>query len=432
MRIDRVRIQNFRLFDKADITFEPDFNVIIGVNGAGKTALLEAIAVAAGTWLLGMQSQATRQIRKEDIRIEEQPLDNGRSIFEEKLPVEVEAWGEIMGERLQWKRSLKTSHGRTTASDSKEVKNIAEWVDILTQNGAPYILPLIAYYGSGRLHTDSRQRLKVNGIKEGASKEHLMRLNAYQSSIDKKINQEALVQYFVRESWYAYTTKIESLVFTSVREALRRCIDNAQSIYYNPDTEDLVVEIEGQGAIPFSYLSDGHRAMLAMVGDLCRNIVQLNPRLGSDAIRETPGVVLIDELELHLHPAWQQRVVTDLKRTFPKIQFIATTHSPLAVGELPSRCVILLNRDGTWSHPYIGTRGAESAEILNHVMGAKSQNPEVYQLERGIEEALDSDDFSKAEKLYSRFLEITEEPTIQRTGVRTLMESERILREAAR
>jgi len=428
MRIDRVRIQNFRLFDKADITFEPDFNLIIGVNGAGKTALLEAVAVAAGTWLLGVRGQKTRHIHKGDIRLEEQPVTPSRSTFIEQLPVEVEAWGDMMGKRLQWRRSLGSLDGRTTYLDAKNVKSLAENTDKLVRAGDSFTLPILGYYGSGRLHQEIRRRQKVAGVKNGGSKAHLMRLNAYTDSIDARVNQGELRRYFARESWDAYTKENEDPTFVAVKKSLIGCIDNARRIFFNPPTEEMLVEIEGQGTIPFDYLSDGHRTMLAMIGDLSRKIVQLNPRLGEAAIRETPGVVLIDELELHLHPAWQQRVVTDLKRTFPKIQFIATTHSPLVVGELPSRCVILLNRDGTWSHPFIGTRGAESAEILNHVMGAKSQNPVVYQLERDIEEAIESDDFPKAEELYSRFMEVTEEPTIQRMRVCALMENERILR----
>ncbi|MGH9765374.1 MAG: AAA family ATPase, partial [Blastocatellia bacterium] len=98
----------------------------------------------------------------------------------------------------------------------------------------------------------------------------------------------------------------------------------------------VIVEIESQGKQPFNNLSDGQRSMLALVGDIAQKAVTLNPHLGPNALEETPGAVLIDELDLHLHPKWQRRIVEDLRRTFPKIQFVATTHSPFLIQSLRS------------------------------------------------------------------------------------------------
>jgi hypothetical protein len=74
--------------------------------------------------------------------------------------------------------------------------------------------------------------------------------------------------------------------------------------------------------------------LLSLAGDLSMRAARLNPQLGQAVLKKTPGIVLIDELDLHLHPQWQRRVVSDLRRLFPKVQFIATTHSPFIVQTL--------------------------------------------------------------------------------------------------
>jgi predicted ATP-binding protein involved in virulence len=90
-------------------------------------------------------------------------------------------------------------------------------------------------------------------------------------------------------------------------------------------------------------LSDGFRTMLVMIADIAYRAAVLNPQLGKEAAQKTPGVVLIDEIDLHLHPLWQRRVVEDLKRTFPQIQFIATTHSEHIIQSLRTGELIDLN-----------------------------------------------------------------------------------------
>ena len=108
-----------------------------------------------------------------------------------------------------------------------------------------------------------------------------------------------------------------------------------------------------------------------MIGDLVRRAVLLNPQLGEKVLEETPGIVLIDELDLHLHPKWQRRIIEDLRRTFPKIQFIATTHSPFLIQSLRSgEELIMLDGQPTAE---LGNKSLE--EIARGIMGVS--RPEV-------------------------------------------------------
>ena len=114
---------------------------------------------------------------------------------------------------------------------------------------------------------------------------------------------------------------------------------------FDVSRDELMIRF-AERSLPFSFLSDGYRNMVAMVADIAVRCATLNPHLKAKSSQETPGVVLIDEIDLHLHPRWQRRVVDDLLRTFPKIQFFGTTHSPFVIQSLPPiEGVQLLNLD---------------------------------------------------------------------------------------
>ncbi len=146
-------------------------------------------------------------------------------------------------------------------------------------------------------------------------------------------------------------------------------------MYYDERYKDLVVDTKHYGPHLFKNLSDGQRIVLTLVGDLVRRAATLNPHLADRVIQETSGVVLIDELDLHLHPKWQRHVAQDLKNTFPNIQFIATTHSPQLIGETPTEEVIPLS-DGEATNP-AQSFGMDSNWILQHVMGVEDRDPSI-------------------------------------------------------
>jgi predicted ATP-binding protein involved in virulence len=135
--------------------------------------------------------------------------------------------------------------------------------------------------------------------------------------------------------------------------------------------------------------------MLALVADIAFKAALLNPHLGERVLEETPGVVFIDELDLHIHPSWQRRLVTDLKKVFPSLQFFATTHSPQIVGETPPEQIILLHRDGTWSRPR-QTIGLSSNQVLEHIMGAEAVNRGMAHQFDAILELVEKGDFALA------------------------------------
>jgi len=138
--------------------------------------------------------------------------------------------------------------------------------------------------------------------------------------------------------------KNEGGVLFAVKQAIANCMENWGEVFYDFSEDDLIAtSIDGSRALPFRMLSDGERNMLAMVADIARRAAILNPHLEERALTQTPGIVLIDEIDLHLHPRWQRRVVDNLRETFPNLQFIATTHSPFIIQSLRAGELIDLN-----------------------------------------------------------------------------------------
>jgi len=161
-------------------------------------------------------------------------------------------------------------------------------------------------------------------------------LEAYHNSVDPRLSVAELVAWIAQESWVAFQQGAPSPAFEATRQALTHNIPHAVDVNFDAKRGEVYVEFDDGERQLFNNLSDGQRTMRALVGDIARKASVLNPHLAESALDLTPGIVLIDELDLHLHPKWQRRVVEDLRTTFPKLQFVCTTHSPFLIQSLRS------------------------------------------------------------------------------------------------
>lgn len=339
MRIDHLVVDNFKGFKHREFQFHPQFNLISGVNGTGKTSLLDALSVAVGSWFLGFSGCDTRHIRRQEVLL----AHYAEKGFEAQFPCVVEATGSVSGRELKWSRSLNIPGGRTTYGQAINVKALAHAANRSVRGGGDALLPLLSYYGTGRLWNVPREQAQVKNEQKISRKEKLSRLEGYRSSVDPRLSVAELVRWFARQSWIMFQNGGQARpLFGTVQRAIIRCLDGATNLSFDADLGEIIVEIDGQEKQPFNNLSDGQRCMLAMVGDIAEKAATLNPHLGDRVLEETPGVVLIDELDLHLHPKWQRRVIEDLRGTFPRIQFFATTHSPFLIQSLRSGEELLL------------------------------------------------------------------------------------------
>lgn len=195
--------------------------------------------------------------------------------------------------------------------------------------------------------------------------------------------------------------------FEVVRRAILRCVPDADAIWFDSDREQIVLSIH-EKAQPFDNLSAGQRMMLALIADLAIKAVTQNAfllppgELGPPddplprVLRETPGLVLIDELDVHLHPKWQRRIATDLKETFPNVQFVCTSHSPQVIGEVRPEELRLLDEEVTIPKRSFGI---DSSRILEEVMDAQPRNESMDNSLKELFELIDKEDFDAARKV---------------------------------
>ncbi len=405
MRIDQLIVTGFRCFEKAEFNFPNRFNLIVGENGSGKTSLLEALSIAAGSWLLGIRGYDSRNIAEGDVRMV--PIKAGEDVsFEEAELTEVSAAGWIEGGVIikgkqyeyTWGRSRRGRAGRTTRADAAFITRIATEAAGKLRMGREVLLPLISYYGTGRLWDFPKEM--QGGLGAPISKLEQSRFEGYRNSVDRRCSPVEFAKWLQRQAWIEFQEKNEQPLSAVVRKAVIGCIEGGQKIWFSAKQGQVLVNIKGHGVLPFENLSDGQRNIVAMVGDIAIKAAKLNSHLGAKALDETPGIVLIDELDLHLHPRWQRRVVADLKRTFPKLQFFCTTHSPQIIGEVPRDEILLVTPEG--GKPVAVGLGADSNWILKHVMGGAERNAQVQKLINQVDDALDDGQMAKAKQALAK------------------------------
>jgi predicted ATP-binding protein involved in virulence len=395
MRIERLKIQNFNGFESFEIGFDTHFNLLVGDNASGKTSVLVALSILVDSWVLGIKGdEKGGAIGQDEVRLAAHKFGDDFS-FEKQFPSRIEATVAVMGSTLRWARELNREQGRTTNVEAKAVSRCAEDAARKVREGASITLPLICSYGTERLWFETRHRPKRKAKQAPSSLPS--RFDGYKDCNLFEIQETELLDWLRVQFLEGLIAKKETLAMRSVNRAFTECIEGATRLVYSELYKDAIIEMQSQEPQFFKNLSDGQRILLTLIGDLVRRAVTLNPHLGDDVLKETPGVILIDELDLHLHPKWQRRIIHDLKGTFPSVQFIATTHSPQLIGEAqPDEIRILA--DGK-AHTPPRSFGLDSSRVLEEIQGAPQRDPGVESLIHEIAVAIDEDEFDEARKL---------------------------------
>jgi predicted ATP-binding protein involved in virulence len=430
MRIDRLEIENFKKFSQQTVELHPQFTLFVGENGSGKTTMLDALAVAAAVWLVDAPDSTLynsgRNILTAEIRLE--PEKRGDRIqFLERRPVKVQATGRIGDtESVSWTRQIHPDGKRTSNVGAKQALVKIKKIYALSNEGENVLIPVLAYYGAGRAWLPSNERVpkaKENGPAR--------RWAAFYDCFSERIRFPELQRWFSRE-----TTERGNRSgrwrpgFEVVRRAILRGVPGADDIWFDVDRDQIVLSLSGNSQ-PFDNLSAGQRMMLALVADLAIKAVTQNAFLLPEdelgpkdeqlpiVLKETPGVVLIDELDVHLHPKWQRRVASDLKETFPAIQFVCTSHSPQVIGEVKPEEIRLL--DGNEVTTPKRSFGIDSSRILEELMDAKPRDESVGIALSQLFDLIDRENFSAARDLLPKVeAELgSDDPEI--TRARTLM-----------
>jgi len=379
MRLLRVQLQNFRAFEEVELDLDERLTVLVGRNATGKTTLLEGIAVALGAWVGAFPDIREEHPRVGTIARLKTSVQNGVPVTEIASPVRVMVSCEIAGASMRLGRDLGTDgwHDAEDSPSSRPLKDIVKGV-LLPQT--PQTLPVVASYGTGRVWQQKRER---RSERSGLTS----RFRGYHSALDAAADargfaswmawrEEDRVQRLARAAEEGRSlTEVRSPELEAVSAAACGCLENARRLYHSANYQELRVDFHDGSTIPFSALSDGQRNLIAVAADIAWRASQLNPHLGPEAPTKTPGVVLIDEIDLHLHPAWQRRVLGDLVRIFPLVQFVVTTHSPQVLSTAPAGSVRLIGADHGVSRVE-RTTGKDSNSLLEDVLDVPARPEE--------------------------------------------------------
>lgn len=335
MRIHHIDIKNFRGIEHLAFDLHPQFNLLIGENGSGKTAILEALTVAMGSFFVGIRGADSRLIRDEDIRIFRTP-EGSVEFSPETL---ILATGKINGgSEITWARERQGIKGKTRYKYVAELKKTSEklYRSLTDSSRSDFMdMPVLAYYSTARLWKEGR----VNQKKEKGEKivrNIPSRLRGYKDALQTNSTFAIMLKWFEGKFSALRIKRDPSIQLEAVRSVIVRNIPGCRNVYWEFDPDrirTLYIEFENGEDLPFSYLSDGYRNLLAIFADIAYRCVTLNPHYGAEAPARSAGIVLIDELDLHLHPAWQKTIIKQLRETFPNIQFVTTTHSPFLIQE---------------------------------------------------------------------------------------------------
>ncbi|RKT43973.1 AAA family ATPase [Thiocapsa rosea] len=416
MYIEQLKLERFRGAQNLLLDFDERLNVFVGVNGAGKSSVLDAVALLL-SWLVNRiksSSGSGRPIKEMDIKTGEPSANLWLKIVVQEKPYIWNLAKVRSGHRKQEPASILILATEAAKRIQNEITDRKEQVN----------LPLIAYYPVNRAVVDIPLRIRT--------KHHFGLLDTYDESLTSGANFRTFFEWFrEREDLENEARRDQQSLFSdnsavrfpdpqleAVRTALSRFMPDFRnlSVRRNP----LRMEVDKNGErLTVNQLSDGEKCLMAMIGDLARRMAIANPV--RDNSLDGEGVVLIDEIDLHLHPKWQRMLIPKLTETFPNCQFLISTHSPHVITHVRPENLFLL---AMGEHGLTALRAEESygktvERVLEDLMGLETTRPdEVKDALRAIYEQIDTGDLGRANQEIAKLgRQIGNDPELSKAGV---------------
>lgn len=429
MKIKNIKLKNFRCFEELVIELNERCNVIVGVNGAGKSTILDALAISIGTYFAKIPTAYSLPIQKEDV-LRKSYLTGSIISTEYQFPVVISTEGIANGKFIEWSRELNGLKNKTTVKNASNLIEVGHIQQQNIQNGVTdTTLPIFAYYGTGRLYKKKNNRITKLGIKKSS------RLDGYTDALSSGTNEKQLLRWFEDMTLIKIQEDREIPELKTVKTAIENCFEIGNkdvsdvSINYSVKSKDIEVSYRKNNEIeklPLHMFSDGIRITLTMVADIATRMAKLNPQL-LDNVLETPGVILIDEIDMHLHPSWQSRIITSLLETFTNIQIITTTHSPIVISNIESEYLRILKNNEIMNPSTNYNR--ELDDIVNNIMETDYRPEEVRNLINQINQNIDNEELEEAKELLDNLKDILGETDSEVISARNSIELEEFFKE---
>ena len=416
MRVTRLKLVNVRAVEVAEFHFRPGFNLIAGVNGVGKTTVLDTLAVCLSVIvrLANDYPRPGRSFEADDIRVGVGAL---------QAECDIECAGEKHEYLLQRFRDRNPVNRATEWSRENEKTYNSRPVAAVEQlygglptdgiGGKPEGQVLAVFFSTNR-SVASDQRSRRDAAAGGVAAAFADALST------RPLRLSEFAAWMRAQHALSPERPAAKRMLAAFDKAVTRFLPGYRNL--RPGGEDsshsLLID-RGTTTVPVRCLSDGERGVLAMVLDLTRRLAQANPKM-QDPAAEAEAVVLVDEIELHLHPGWQRRIVRNLTEAFPSCQFIATTHSPQVIGEVEHDLIQIIADGEVYSPTH--SFGVDSSRVLEEIMDAHTRTAEVGKLLTKVSREIGKQRYEKARGLLVELVDRLGEDDPDVTRITTLLD----------
>ncbi len=403
MKLKKLIMTDFRGFSELNLRLGGKSTVISGINGVGKTSVLRGINLLYANII---NKTVNRKELRQQYNIELEDIQYGKPYtkIQGDFILNLDDKSVISYERGMERKSGKRTHTKDNLDEIATFIQNAYLNDDYQEN-----VPVFVNYGTNRLVLDIPLRIRTHHEFDVYS--------TYEKAIENRIDFRTFFEWYRNQEDAENAVKVErrdldyeDKSLKAVRKAIMSMLPEFRKIHIARKPRlAMVVEKEGV-KLNVSQLSDGEKCVLAMFGDLAKRLSLANPNMDEPLLGE--GVVLIDEIELHMHPSWQRMILRVLRNTFPGIQFIITTHSPIVLSEVDdSYNIFFMSNDGkeTIISDFSRLDGFDINYILEEFMGTKSRNEHTEELVRSLYAAVNAKEKEKALKYLSDLKELTGE-----------------------
>lgn len=417
MQITSLHLSQVRGFAQAEFRFQPGMNLLVGVNGVGKSTVLDVLRIMLMRALPRLTGIKIRpeQFSESDIANEQaaltvecrldlagQPLNHSVHYPRRQEVIREATSGEVRVQtyRQEPRDSLKKIDERGVERRVTKPEDLPKQVKTGSEQ------PLAVYFSTRRsLYSEASgsQRERSKGGTALAFADALR---------PRELRIRELTTWWLVQEELGASERVAAL-----KQAVLRFLDDFTGVQVIRDPDATLMLHKRDSALMARQLSDGERGILALVLDLARRLALANPTL-NDPLRDGTAVVLIDELDLHLHPRWQRTIVQKLTETFPACQFIATTHSPQIIGEVAPENIILLE-PGKQPYRPDQSLGMDSNWILQILMDTPERNEATTAQLDQISDLLEDGEYEQAALEIERLREqIPSDPELTRLQTR--------------
>lgn len=400
MQLESIELTNFKAIESARMELQGKSTIIFGINGTGKSSLLRAVNLLYANII---NEIVNRKELKQNYALRLEDITYG------KKAAKMKALFKIGNEKIPYSRGLIRSSGKKH-NDREHLVKIAEiFQEKYISDEEQKDIPIFVNYGTNRLVLDIPLRIWTHHTFDIYS--------AFEKSIENKIDFRTFFEWYRNQEDYENEMKIETgnlsykdKALESVRAAILSMLDECSNlrVVRKPRLEMKIDK--NHISMNVSQMSDGEKCTMALFGDLARRLTMANPEKENPLLGE--GVVLIDEIELHMHPSWQRKVLHALRDAFPNIQFIITTHSPIVLNEADEYYNLFFtnNENGYADIVKISPlNGYDTNAVLEQFMGTRSMNFEMEQFIHSIYTDIEKRDYNSAAERIATLVKITSE-----------------------